>query len=42
MRRDYADMREMIFGRCPEFDAIMAGLKMLECEINSQESVRKP
>ncbi|MEI8207314.1 MAG: nucleotidyl transferase AbiEii/AbiGii toxin family protein [Kiritimatiellales bacterium] len=35
MRKDYAAMQEMIFGRRPSFDEIIAGLKTLESEINS-------
>lgn len=38
MRKDYAAMREMIFGRCPGFDEIVAGLKILEEEINALET----
>ena len=35
MRKDYAAMQEMIFGRRPTFDEIMDGLCALEREINS-------
>lgn len=35
MRRDYAAMPEMIFGRQPSFDEIIGGLRNLEREINS-------
>ena len=34
-RRDYLAMQEMIFGRQPSFDEILAGLQKLEGEINS-------
>ncbi len=34
MRRDYDAMQEMIFGRRPAFDAMIAGLAALEGEIN--------
>lgn len=37
MRKDYEAMREMIFGRCPDFDEIIAGLSALEAEINALE-----
>ncbi len=35
MRIDYDAMGEMIFGRHPSFDEIMAGLTLLEAEINA-------
>ena len=35
MQKDYAAMQEMIFGRCPSFDAIVTSLTVLEKEINS-------
>ena len=35
MRKDYAAMQEMIFGRQPSFDEIIEGLHDLEREINS-------
>lgn len=35
MRRDYAAMQEMIFGRRPSFDEIVDGLRDLEREINT-------
>lgn len=38
MRKDYAAMQDMIFGRCPSFDEIIAGLKGLEAEINTNGS----
>ncbi|HQZ28349.1 MAG: nucleotidyl transferase AbiEii/AbiGii toxin family protein [Verrucomicrobiales bacterium] len=34
MRKDYLAMREMIFGRCPAFDEMIAALAVLESEIN--------
>jgi len=34
MRKDYAARQEMIFGRRPSFDEIIAGLQRLEKEIN--------
>jgi hypothetical protein len=37
MRKDYAAMQEMIFGRRPDFDEIVASLSELEAEINAQE-----
>lgn len=36
MRRDYAAMREMIFGRNPSWDEIVSGLTALEAEINAR------
>jgi hypothetical protein len=36
MRKDYAAMQEMMFGRRPDFDTIIQGLVDLEAEINSQ------
>jgi hypothetical protein len=38
MRKDYDAMGEMIFGRCPAFDAIIDGLMILENEINDLEA----
>lgn len=35
VKRDYAQMRNMIFGRYPDFDEIMTVLQALEHEINS-------
>ena len=35
MQKDYAAMQEMIFGRCPSFEEIIASLTELEAEINS-------
>ncbi len=35
MRKDYAAMQDMIFGRRPTFDEILAGLTDLEAEINA-------
>jgi hypothetical protein len=35
MRKDYKAMQDMIFGRCPSFDAIVTSLTVLEKEINS-------
>ena len=37
MRADYDAMQEMIFGRRPVFDVIIAGLMILENEINALE-----
>ena len=37
MRKDYEAMREMIFGRRPSLDEIVAGLSDLESEINALE-----
>jgi hypothetical protein len=34
MQKDYLAMQEMIFGRCPSFDMIIASLNDLEKEIN--------
>ena len=34
MRADYAAMQDMIFGRRPTFDEMIASLDALECEIN--------
>lgn len=34
MQKDYVAMQEMIFGRCPSFDGIIAALTELETEIN--------
>jgi hypothetical protein len=34
MQKDNAAMQEMIFGRCPSFDAIVTSLTVLEKEIN--------
>jgi hypothetical protein len=31
---DYVAMQDMIFGRCPSFDAILTSLTILEREIN--------
>ncbi len=36
MRRDYAAMGDMIFGRCPSWDEIVRGLTALEAEINAR------
>ena len=36
IRRDYAEMREMIFGTYPTFDEILEALAELETEINKQ------
>jgi hypothetical protein len=33
MRKDYTAMQEMIFGRRPSFDEIIAGLQTLEDKI---------
>lgn len=35
LRRDYANMREMIFGDVPSFDALLMTLRNLEAEINA-------
>jgi hypothetical protein len=35
MRKDYLAMQEMIFGRCPSFEEIIASLTKLEAEINN-------
>jgi hypothetical protein len=37
MRKDYAAMQDMIFGRRPSFDDIISGLRELELEINALE-----
>ncbi len=37
VKRDYAQMRNMIFGRYPDFGEIMDTLRALEAEINSAE-----
>jgi hypothetical protein len=34
MQKDYVAMQDMIFGRCPSFDAILTSLTILEREIN--------
>jgi hypothetical protein len=34
LRSDYAAMREMVFGRYPDFEEVMAALKSLQAEIN--------
>jgi len=34
MQKDYVAMQEMIFGRCPSFEEIIASLTKLEKEIN--------
>jgi hypothetical protein len=34
MQKDYVAMQEMIFGRCPSFEAIITSLTELEMEIN--------
>ncbi len=39
VEKDYAQMRNMIFGRYPAFDAIMAVLQQLENEINAPGEV---
>ena len=36
MDKDYAAMQEMIFGRRPSFEEIIAALTNLETEINNQ------
>jgi len=36
LRKDYVDMKQMIFGEYPNFDEILAVTKELEKEINSQ------
>ena len=35
LRRDYAAMEHMIFGKIPEFDEIIRTLGLLQSEINS-------
>lgn len=35
LKKDYAQMRTMIFGRYPSFDEVMETLRMLEIEINA-------
>ncbi len=35
MQKDYVAMKEMIFGRCPNFEEIVASLTSLENEINT-------
>jgi hypothetical protein len=37
VEKDYVQMRNMIFGRYPSFDEIMASLQLLEREINALE-----
>ncbi len=39
LKKDYADMKQMIFGRYPPFDEVMAVLADLECEINGMNSL---
>lgn len=39
MQKDYDAMQEMIFGRRPGFDVIIAGLMILEDEINALEPI---
>jgi len=39
LRKDYGAMQDMIFGRRPSFDEIIAGLRDLEQEINTLETV---
>lgn len=36
MRKDYSAMQDMIFGRCPSFEEILASLTILEKEINQR------
>lgn len=36
LRRDYRDMRQMLFGDVPEFDHVIATLRSLEADVNSQ------
>lgn len=36
MQKDYTAMQEMIFGRCPTFEAIITSLANLENEINTR------
>ena len=38
MSDDYEAMQDMIFGRCPSFDEIIAGIADLEVEINQLDS----
>jgi len=38
VRRDYADMRNMIFGRYPLFNEVLSALKALEDEINAMKA----
>jgi len=38
VRRDYVDMRNMIFGKYPSFDEIMSALQALQDEINGAKS----
>jgi hypothetical protein len=35
LRRDYSEMRVMIYGNLPDFDALMNEIEVLEGEINS-------
>ena len=37
IRKDYESMQEMIFGRRPDFDEMVAGLSEFEAEINALE-----
>jgi nucleotidyltransferase AbiEii toxin of type IV toxin-antitoxin system len=39
LRKDYAEMYQMIFGEYPSFDDIMATLYQLEAEINEMDSL---
>jgi hypothetical protein len=39
MRKDYAAMQDMIFGRRPSFEKIVAALSELETEINNPEAI---
>ena len=36
LRRDYAEMRAMIFGMYPSYEEIMEGIAKLEKDINRQ------
>ncbi len=42
MRKDYESMQDMIFGPCPDFDAIITSLTDLEKEINRLKIYRNP
>jgi hypothetical protein len=35
LRRDYANMREMLFGEAPSLDSLIETIRALETEINA-------
>lgn len=37
IRKDYEQMKEMYFGKVPDFDEVMTGIRKLEREINGEE-----